>query len=430
MTLYPKPPSNIIPTMNMSETWPQWVKNGINVTDFGAKGDGVHDDTLAFNLAIQNCLDYNKCLIIPRSNLEYRITEGFIIDKPMVINMEPLTIIKFYPGSPDDVLFKINTYPYDINFGFFEFGRLISGIPGQGIAIEIDSCNTKRVYVHSMIDFQTGCLLSNTVYPCLDNTIIFELIARCTTGITMKCTTEHNMEGNLFDFNFITEGKYGIVLDRSGVGGIALNVFNGVAIHMTQNDGVGIFNIGSGNNVRDNVFNLQYLKSDNGLSVGGNRVMNGEAGFSRSKNNTFNVWLASMDSKVKLFDIEYFNNLNNKYSHHRLEAGYTPVNVSGEAGFNAGVPVNNNYPMFTLDLPAGASGNILQRFVYHQFCGHNTPKMVQFIPVTNTGVFPGDKFDIQVFDNSAAVNREIVITIRYLKEVVAPESVKFYLGIF
>lgn len=50
---------------------------GVDVTDFGAVGDGVHDDTQVFRDAIAACPD-NHAIFIP--NGRYRITEQIALE--------------------------------------------------------------------------------------------------------------------------------------------------------------------------------------------------------------------------------------------------------------------------------------------------------------------------------------------------------------
>lgn len=55
------------------------LRESVSVLDFGAKGDGVTDDTAAFISAIAAALNSNKCLYIPNPSVEYLISSSLDI---------------------------------------------------------------------------------------------------------------------------------------------------------------------------------------------------------------------------------------------------------------------------------------------------------------------------------------------------------------
>lgn len=92
-----------------------------NVLDFGAVGDGTTDDTVAFQNAIDHCINTGRALLIPANTKSYLIGD-LIIDKPItvrgigrgrpVIKSRPNTVNLFTLKSRD---VSIETLRIDMN---------------------------------------------------------------------------------------------------------------------------------------------------------------------------------------------------------------------------------------------------------------------------------------------------------------------------
>jgi hypothetical protein len=74
-------------------TWSPGIPDGfpepmssVNVRDFGAKGDGITDDSNAFTLALQDYLSYQSVLYVPEAI--YLIRETLHLDKRIVLREE------------------------------------------------------------------------------------------------------------------------------------------------------------------------------------------------------------------------------------------------------------------------------------------------------------------------------------------------------
>lgn len=87
------------------------VAQGANVKDFGAKGDGVTDDTAAFKSAISQC-PWNTALVIPAGT--YVITDRLDFAKSLVIRGAGVDqTILYFPKSMTDL--SGNTWPSGVS---------------------------------------------------------------------------------------------------------------------------------------------------------------------------------------------------------------------------------------------------------------------------------------------------------------------------
>lgn len=111
----------------------------INVKDFGALGDGVHDDTNAFQSALSAAR--NKCFFVPTGN--YLINKNLFADGVLsVLDYGTYAYIKpVYPKSEKDVFI----HSFD-NFQFVDTIVFNSTNPEYSQGLGVDR-NTKHLYV-------------------------------------------------------------------------------------------------------------------------------------------------------------------------------------------------------------------------------------------------------------------------------------------
>jgi hypothetical protein len=82
----------------------------VSVVTFGAKGDGVNDDTDAFQRAIREAA--GKTLLIPRSSNAYRIRATLHVDRPLrIVGRGGVVLFDFPPQLPSaqGILFSIQS---------------------------------------------------------------------------------------------------------------------------------------------------------------------------------------------------------------------------------------------------------------------------------------------------------------------------------
>lgn len=110
----------------------------VNVKDYGAVGDAVHDDTAAFQAAINYCQDNLKVLYIPPNNVSsyYKLTSTLSITKPITIIGSGSRNTTLWNGGLSSGQFVINMD--GTTFGTFDEGK-IEGITigGSGNCLQI-----------------------------------------------------------------------------------------------------------------------------------------------------------------------------------------------------------------------------------------------------------------------------------------------------
>lgn len=95
------------------------IANRLNVIDFGAYGDGVHDDTTAFGAAIGAAQDQNKTLWLPAGR--YKITSTLPLANPITITGDGSsvsTILPFLGAAGGDVFLITSSNVNLMDFGF------------------------------------------------------------------------------------------------------------------------------------------------------------------------------------------------------------------------------------------------------------------------------------------------------------------------
>lgn len=152
----------------------------VNVKEFGAKGDGIHDDTEAFQKAIDALGDYRYkhpnpwditnpgggVILIPKTNKYYKITRTLKYKSAMSFEGQGWgTIIKFEPVLPlnlfetDRTKYSAHNSHHDVKFERLVFvgDRLNKEGAGQSL-VGLDILNTRYARVTDCVvtGFQTG----------------------------------------------------------------------------------------------------------------------------------------------------------------------------------------------------------------------------------------------------------------------------------
>lgn len=222
----------------------------VSVLDYGAKGDGVTDDTEAFKNAITYCIENNKGLYVPAVGLwnqegGYILSETLNITYPMVLICEPNALLNWknvsgkavsVPSINEDGIYTYQ-YGFGINIdygtykghkGYYRFGILQGDktyvAPGGSVpsgqywtAVRIgngDLINFKASY----ISYWACGILLNAKSDYTGNTMInFDVMDDCATGIEFR--PENNFSISVTDINFNTIGicRNGLKFTGNGI---------------------------------------------------------------------------------------------------------------------------------------------------------------------------------------------------------------------
>ena len=221
------------------------------VFDYGAKGDGVHDDTIAFQTAIDDCIANGYSLYIPKSSTAidsdgYILSATLNINYPLTIIADPLSVLNwknahentdagYNAGLNNSRRFKggvginIDYGTYGGHKGFYRFGILQGdkSFIKQGaslptghywIGIKIASADLVTFQAEYISYWLTGLQLEATDTGGVENAIIsFKVADDNETGIIFTNNSAYGIYTTRIDFNTIGQGCYGISFDGTGV---------------------------------------------------------------------------------------------------------------------------------------------------------------------------------------------------------------------
>lgn len=221
----------------------------VNVLDFGAKGDGVTDDTKAFTDAIDHCITNNVGLYVPAVGV-WNQEGGYILSKtvnithPMVIICQPNSLLNWKnvgnvqttisgTGELGGTLYETG---YGFNFdygtygghkGVYRFGILQgpkdytmpggtfpSGHAWTGVRIANgDLVNFKAEYISY---WNVGMEFTTTVDGCYNADVYFHVMDDCATGLLFRPSAEYSFGVCDINFNTIGISKNSIVFQGPG----------------------------------------------------------------------------------------------------------------------------------------------------------------------------------------------------------------------
>lgn len=198
---------NVGNTLTNYKTW-----GGIiyNVKEYGAKGDGVTDDTAAINAAIVAASEVNGCVLFPPSSGTYRVSSCLHITPNFSVFSYGGAVIESLGSVTDGVIFDPGNY-----YGRYDLPNIINFVNGAGLLL--NSSNLARIHIDNIANCKNGLILqASGSASCLDNTVIGQAINSCRSGaaVRVKATeTGATLQGNVVDFNFFTGNLYGIYFD-------------------------------------------------------------------------------------------------------------------------------------------------------------------------------------------------------------------------
>lgn len=239
--------------------------------DFGAKGDGVTDDTEAFRSAIEYCIENGTALFVPAvtplsNERGYILSKTLNIDYPITFVCDPLSTLYWknaHTNNDETVNVGRNNakkyesgYGINIDYGtyaghkgFYQFGivqgdksfikqnaTLPTGKYWVGINIQsADLVHLKAEYVNYWL---IGTRLHSNDTGGVENCRIeLGVIDDCDTGILVY-SSAHGCYTNYIHFNTIGQGVYGISFNP--ICDITNNVITGEQILVEAPNGVNI----------------------------------------------------------------------------------------------------------------------------------------------------------------------------------------------
>jgi parallel beta-helix repeat protein len=203
-----------------------------SVKDFGAKGDGVTDDTAAFQSAI--AASSGGVLLVPAGTY---IVSGITIGAPMMLQgaSRDTAIIKRKPGNTGVTVLVLNTHDVTLTDLTLD-GDLASPIGGSPMSLQFDASTNSSV-LNSRVVNGGGISAYNgsdhaTVADCVfnrnENDVVFHssaygMVTRCvSSGSLNEAFTSYEQAGgtggahhNQFIGNTISGAWSGIALQRS-----------------------------------------------------------------------------------------------------------------------------------------------------------------------------------------------------------------------
>lgn len=168
----------IVSTHDASKSFQLITGSVSNVKHFGAKGDGVTNDTGAVNAAHA----INDSVFFPRTSDSYQLANIVLTDRAKFTS-DGASVVGTTTGSLFAIADAVGASAENIEISGF---RLSSGVPTSGVGINIGT-NIRRVYIHNnrIRDFNKGIQLEGAYSSDIsfneirNNTIGVEILDGC-----------------------------------------------------------------------------------------------------------------------------------------------------------------------------------------------------------------------------------------------------------
>ena len=311
---------------------------------YGAKGDGVTDDTTAFQAAIEAAYNQGATLYIPATgNLDtaqgyngYILSKTLNITKPITIIADPLSVLNWANMTSEPTVsgtdpttgatlystgigINIDYGTYRNHKGTYQFGVLQGCMnykyPGAslpsghyGWGVRIANGDLVRFYAKYVSYWFRGIMLESSNDFTGNETIEWDVMDDCQEGLVFVSQGSSIIEGVNVRFNTIGLCKYGIAFYRQNPGSVS-PVIHGVTIEGAEiwteyTDGACIYSQTQKGDVQNikisvgeayNVCNPETSKE--GISVASyGPIISGDG------NGCFKAWNAVLDVGVAVSD--------------------------------------------------------------------------------------------------------------------------------
>lgn len=425
----------------------------VNVTDFGAVGDGVTDDTTAFKKAIEYCISNNVGLYVPALGL-WNNDKGYIlsaplnIDYPMVFVCEPNAILNWKnahlntdattsTGRNGATLFN-SGYGINIDYGnygghkgvyyfgvlqgdksYFNSGASLPyGHYWTGVRIaNSDIVDFKAVYISY---WEVGILVTATNSWTDNNIVKWNVMDDCETGVKIDTAENYTIENTQFVFNTIGIATRGFVIQGGGT--FSNSTIQGSQIFVEMPNGVCISSTASWvRNIQYIINNVQNFNTDIGQKKSGNStVFNGTIlDAPKGDNNSYSLGLVNPLTSDMILVKGYGNKLVNSYKH----CSYTydsPLVLNTDVN-NADYAESNTFFAVAKNITAN-KGAVYKIYGRCFASTYDSSKMINAVLLSSTpcllipkligyGTNGGFEIDIYALDNIDASDIKMTITI-------------------
>lgn len=401
----------------------------VSIKKFGAVGDTVlnstfgyvsgHNDSQAFIDAVAYCTANNCVLFIPKTNGFYYINQTILINAKVTIMSDPQAEI-YLDLLMDEVGFLIQG---DIGVYDIALPQLIGNRAAMtGTALKIDGAGFGKTKLPYTKHFNIGIHITSEHYHCLDPIIDANIVYYNTTSVKIE-SLGHALEGVNLKFNFISETSYGIHISSDDWLNYPVRYcdISGVAIDALKIGGGGHCIYGRIEN--SNIKVTSFFGGDNTIGFGGLVTVLGVDDNFYATNSTFDIAFTPVGNNFIFARMAGVNTKITNLLGRQNIATYDLANalvMSETHGETASNITATNVTLVKVTFPAANTGTILQRFMYHYFALNGWSKVVNIQPLDFD-----DDFKIYAYDNSHAVYRELVVSIKYTAPVTVSRDVYF-----
>lgn len=341
----------------------------LNVLDFGAKGDGVTDDSAAIQAASDYATANDLTVFFPSG--DFYIESPITFLPPCGIECSSRSRITVKDQTVDGVIIGNGNWAGSL--------LTIPQIVGGKNALLLYGASLSNIRV-SNITNALNCItlrIDDTYPGCADNVINFTALSTSNSGILLEMLATSIsgtlFQGNQFTGNFIVSCKYGINFYDDNYGALGFPTWDDTQFNIFAIDAN---NISGSYGIYANAdlppgrcyFNIYgfFDQFDDGY-IEGNGI-----------GNVFKLAFSGQPAYAKMKLTGAANRIINvsQGQENWIPAAAIPLAtaVNSIATFNGGVPVSANRFLATIAIPAGfVSGTVVTGFFYH-------PLMTQYMP--------------------------------------------------